>query len=103
MKRTPVITWITTFAVLVSLCASLTFSQRSTAQSSDQSENRNATDNKYPTLSKYATDLTQLALSGKLEPARGYEAIVARVIASLSTSTKAPFPAAPMMLRARAT
>src|SRR5882762_2269586 len=90
MKRTPVITWITTFAVLVSLCASLTFSQRSTAQSGDQSQNRNATDNKYPTLSKYATDLTQLALSGKLEPARGYEANVARVIASLSMSTKAP-------------
>src|SRR5882762_7975635 len=90
MKRTPVITWITTFAVLVSLCASLTFSQRSTAQSGDQSQNRNATDNKYPTLSKYATDLTQLALSGKLEPARGYEANIAKVIASLSTSTKAP-------------
>ena len=35
-------------------------------QSGAQGETRGVTDNKYPTLAKYATDLTLLALSGKL-------------------------------------
>jgi hypothetical protein len=65
-------------ALLVSMCASLTFSQRTRAQSDNkpigaQSQSRDAVDNKYPTLSKYATDLTLLALKGTLEPARSYE------------------------------
>ena len=89
MKKTaPVVTWITMTAVLVSMCAGLIFSQRTNAQSGAQG--RGVTDNKYPTLAKYATDLTLLALSGKLEPARGYEGNVARVIDSLATTTKAP-------------
>src|SRR5260370_26445726 len=95
MRRTnaPVVTWITIAALLVSMSASLTFSQGATAQSDikrtgAQSESRDATDNRYPTLSKYATDLTLLAISGKHEPS--YDANVARVIASLSTTTKAP-------------
>src|SRR5258708_7041253 len=95
MKRTPVVTWITIAAVLVSMCASLTFSQRTTAQSDKkrtalQNSARVAADSRYPILSKYAADLTLLALTEKLEPVRGYEANIARVIASLSTTTKAP-------------
>src|SRR6266404_5714435 len=95
MKRTPVVTWITIAAVLVSMCASLTFSQRTTAQSdkkrtAPQNSARVAADNRYPILAKYATDLTLLALTEKPEAARGYEANIARVISSLSTTTKAP-------------
>ena len=95
MKRTPVVTWITTAAVLVSMCASLTFSQRTTAQSdkkrtAPQNSTRFATDSRYPILSRYAADLTLLALTEKPEAARGYEASIARVIGSLSTTTKAP-------------
>src|SRR5437667_3911092 len=93
MKRTPLATWLTITALLVSACAGLTFSPRTRAQSGEKrttTETFSAADNKYPTLSKYATDLTLLALSGKLEPARGYEAHVARVIESLSATTKAP-------------
>src|SRR5258706_5677916 len=95
MKRTPVVTWITIAAMLVSMCASLTFSQRTTAQSdkkrtAPQNSARVAADNRYPILAKYATDLTLLALTEKPEAARGYEANIARVISSLSTTTKAP-------------
>ena len=92
MKRTPLATWLTIAALLVSTCAGLTFSPRTNAQSGEKrtATETFSTDNKYPTLSKYATDLTLLALSGKLEPARGYEAHVARVIESLSATTKAP-------------
>ena len=92
MKRTPVVTWITIAAVLVSMCASLSFSQRSAAQSGKATTIRQQQDanTKYPILSKYATDLTLLALSGKMEAVRGYEASIARVIASLSTTAKTP-------------
>jgi len=34
-KHAPSVTWITTLALLLSMCASLTFSQRTAAQSSD--------------------------------------------------------------------
>ena len=95
-KHTPTVTWITMVAVLVSMCASFSFGRRASAQSSEenqstaQRETHGATDSQYPALSKYATDLTLLAHRGKLEPARGYEANVARVIASLSATAKAP-------------
>lgn len=97
MKRTktPLVTWITTAALLISMCASLTFSQRTRAHANNrvtrtQSGTGSTTNSSYPMLAKYATDLTLLALNGKLEPALGYEANVARVIASLATTTKAP-------------
>src|SRR6266404_3343350 len=95
MKRTPVVTWITTAAVLFSMCAGLTFSRGTAAQNGSDRlptgrETLAAVDVKYPTLSKYATDLTQLALDGKLELGHGLEARVDRVVASLATPTKAP-------------
>ena len=43
-----------------------------------------------PALAKYATDLTLLALQGKLETSRDRDADVARVIASLSNAAKEP-------------
>jgi serine protease AprX len=95
MKRTPVVTWITVAAVLVSMFASLNLSQRAGAQSGKERTAREsqelvAADSKYPILSKYATDLSLLALSDKVEPIRGYQMSIDRVIAGLSTSTKAP-------------
>ena len=95
-KQAPVVTWITTLALLVSMCAGLTFSQRASAQASQENQTaserdaRSQANTDYPALTKYATNLTLLALQGKLETARGHEADVARVIASLTTATKAP-------------
>src|SRR5260370_973078 len=95
-KQAPPITWITMFALVLSMCASFTFSQRVAAQEKAESQpvsDRDArvqTDTQYPALTKYATDLTALALRGKLETVKGHEADVARVIASLATAGKAP-------------
>src|SRR3984893_8119310 len=95
-KHTPATTWITMFALLGSMCAGLTFGRRTSAQSNEKTvatgdrETRGRTDSQYPLLSKYSTDLTLLARTGKLETARGYEADVARVIVSLSVTGKAP-------------
>src|SRR5438309_3862189 len=83
-------------APLVSMCASFMFSSHAAAQSNKDTETasqlqaREITDPNYPMLSKYATDLTLLALRGKLETTRGPDADVARVIASLSALSKAP-------------
>ena len=92
-KHAPIVTWLTTAALLFAMCASFTFSQRSSAQVNQSSvtEVANQTVSDYPALSKYATDLTELAREGKLEPVNGREADVARVIASLTrAAAKAP-------------
>src|SRR5882672_5754602 len=89
IKRIPVVTWITLVAVLASMCTGLSFGRHTSAQSS-QSEIRTVANDKYPTLSKYAADLTLLALNGKLEPARGFETSITSVIDSLATTSKAP-------------
>src|SRR4051812_5503185 len=90
MKRrlAPLTTVITTVALLISMFASMTFSQRSAAQVDPSLTNKGA--NEFPVLSKYATDLTRLAAAGKLEATREHEADVARVIASLSSAAKNP-------------
>ena len=92
-KHTSVVTWIVTSALLISMCATFTFGPRTIAQSIERKPtgqrewpSQNAD---YRVISRYATDLTRLALSGKLELPRGYDSSVARVIASLSTA-KAP-------------
>src|SRR5258707_11572819 len=95
MKRTPLVTWITIAAVLFSMCAGLTFGRRTAAQNGSdrlttERETLAAVDDKYPILSKYATDLTQLAMDGKLELGHGFETKVDRVIANLATPAKAP-------------
>src|SRR6266852_4206905 len=91
-KNAPAVTWITTLALLLSTCASLTFSQRTAAQSNFSASQRAevVADKKFPILSKYGTDLSLLAQRGKLETSRGHEADIARVIESLSTSGKTP-------------
>ena len=53
-KYAPATTLIVTFALLVSMCASLTFSQRTSAQSN--STGANQTVNEFPLLSKYASE-----------------------------------------------
>src|SRR5260370_29899413 len=92
-KNAPAVIWITTLALLLSTCASFTFSQRIAAQSANRFPALRAevvADKNFPLLSSYATDLSLLALRGKLETPRGYEADIARVIESLSTSRKTP-------------
>src|SRR5580765_5148794 len=89
-KQAPAITWLTTLALLVSMCASLTFSQRAAAQSNQEAKQTKQIEVSYPVLSRYAADLTLLALQGKLEKAVNHDADVARVIASLSAMNKVP-------------
>src|SRR5256714_5384475 len=85
-KHAPVTTLIITFALLVSMCVGLSFSQRTSAQSNSARVTDNVSD--YPVTSKYATDLTQLAAAGKLEITREHDNDIARVIASLSSAGK---------------
>src|ERR1043166_4114905 len=87
-KDAPATTFITMVALLLSMCASLTFSQRAAAQIDAPKMNKEVSD--YPLLAKYATDLTKLALAGKLETTHEHDADVARVIASLSSAAKNP-------------
>ena len=96
-KHAPIVSWLTTAALLLSMCVGLTFSQRSSAQvyqayeDSTNAGTSRQTAPDYPALAKYATDLTELAREGKLEPANGHESDIARVIASLAPATaKAP-------------
>src|SRR6267142_2592717 len=91
-KNAPAVIWITTLALLLSTCASFTFNQRTAAQSANRfpAQREVVTDKNFPLLSRYATDLSLLALRGKLETPRGHEADIARVIESLSTSGKTP-------------
>src|SRR6266404_9884810 len=96
-KHAPVVTWFTASALLISVCAGLVFNQSTAAQSNEPSQSASQRDARsqattdYPVLAKYATDLTQLALRGKLEPAHGRDADIARVIESLGrTTSKAP-------------
>jgi serine protease AprX len=46
--------------------------------------------NAYPNLKRFASDLTKLARLGKLEAVAGYDAEIARVVDTLSHSTKTP-------------
>ncbi|HEY0348276.1 MAG TPA: S8 family serine peptidase, partial [Pyrinomonadaceae bacterium] len=87
-KHAPATTLIIAFALLVSMCAGLTFSQRTSAQSNTPLVGDSVSD--YPVLSRYATDLTQLAVAGKLQTNHERDADVARVIASLSSAAKNP-------------
>src|SRR5207249_1566932 len=97
-KHAPaVVTWFTASALLISVCAGLVFNSSTAAQSyepsqsASQRESRSQAAADYPALAKYATDLTQLALRGKIEPAPGRDADIARVIESLGrTTSKAP-------------
>src|ERR1041384_1571542 len=86
-KKATAITYITTFALLLSVCGSL-LTQHTAAQSGKATAER--TDVRYPTLSKYATDLTLLALRGKLPRTNERDVEIDRVIASLTRTEKTP-------------
>src|SRR5262245_15188801 len=83
----PQIAWLVLVSLLGSTCASFTFSQNAGAQSNLKIE---VTDCGFPLISKYATDLTERALAGKLETKRESEGDVTRVIKSLAESSKDP-------------
>src|ERR1044072_5133915 len=87
-KHPSITALITTAALLVSMCASLTFSQRTSAHA-DPLTNKKGT-NEYPVLSQHATDLTKLARAGKLESSQDHEADVSRFIASLTSAARNP-------------
>src|SRR5438270_1054176 len=87
-RNAPAITWIATFALLLSMCAGLTFSQRAAAQSEKANLEQGAP--QHQNLSKYAIDLTLLALQGKLPRTNERDADIDRVIASLTRTEKTP-------------
>src|ERR1044072_6468730 len=82
-RNAPTTTVVTALALLVSMCVSLTFSQRTSANA-DQSSNNEG--NEFPVLSKYATDQRKLAAAGKIQGTREHDADVARVIPSLAAA-----------------
>src|ERR1041385_187276 len=86
-KKAPALTYITTFALLLSVCGSL-LTQHTAAQSEKATAERTSV--RYPTLSKYATDLTLLALQGKLPRTNERAADIDRVIAGLPSAQKTP-------------
>src|SRR5436190_8674334 len=87
-KYAPLTTVMTTVALLASMCAGLTLSQSTSAHVDPSIVNKGA--NEFPVLSKYSTDLTKLALAGKLEATHDRDADVARVITSLTSADKNP-------------
>src|SRR5437870_4816779 len=93
-KIAPAITWLTAVALLVSMCASLTFSEHASAQSGKDTSNSARTlaesETNYAALSAYANDLTTLALRSHIETTTEQDTIVRQVIASLLVNAKAP-------------
>src|ERR1044072_6236925 len=87
MKRfgwAPATTWLTLSALLLSLCAGMTFTRTTSAQTSEQSNSRSA-------LDQYAINLTTQALQRKIDAVESFDVEIERVITSLSASaTKAP-------------
>src|SRR5260370_25761352 len=81
----PLVKWISVFLLLICLTASVPFNRRTTAESIKDDESasqrdwRGRADVDCPILSRYATDLTLLALRGKLQPADDHDADIARV------------------------
>lgn len=91
-KQPRLVTSIVTLALIISVCGTFTFSRRALAQSGNDKTAAQRTarniDANYPILSRYAVDITQLALNGKLEAPHGLEAETERVIGSLSKSNR---------------
>ena len=90
-KHAPFFKWITALALLASMSMGLVFSRHTAAQSTHHYNSQTAqADPKYPNLSKYATDLTLLALQGNLPRTNERDADIDRVIASLAGAQKTP-------------
>src|SRR5439155_21169063 len=93
-RAAPPTNWFRVLILLICLCAGLPLNQRTTAESNNEIASqrnwRGQTDVDYPALSRYATDLTRLALRGKLDLPHEHDADISRLIKSLSTATRAP-------------
>ena len=90
MKRSPALTWLTSISLLVALCTGSLFGNTAGARSRQSSTQQRNTKSKtnYPTLSRYARDLTKLARQGRLAPVTGYDAEIRRVVEVLAGHTK---------------
>src|SRR5260370_14401997 len=89
IKHYRVARWLPSLSLMVSLCLGILVTDRASAQSTpgvSQSTNQSATANQvtYPDLARYATDLTELARAGRLEPVMGRNAEISRTISILS-------------------
>src|SRR6266852_5675271 len=78
IKRYRVATWLTSLSLMVSLCLGILVTDRASAQSAPPNQVT------YPELARYATDLTELARAGRLEPVMGRNAEISRTISILS-------------------
>ncbi|MBV9210801.1 MAG: hypothetical protein JOZ52_09245, partial [Acidobacteria bacterium] len=88
IKRSPLVTWLTLFSLLVSLCGSAVFAVNSRAEGNQAPARKEQA--KFPVLSQYATDLTEMARKGRLEQSADKNAAAAagRVIQILSREAK---------------
>ncbi len=82
IKRSPLVTWLALFSLIVSLCGSAVFATNSHAQTNQPAPRDEKA--KLPALSRYATDLTELARKGRLEQNADYASQVTHAIQILS-------------------
>ena len=82
---------LTALSLVASLCAGILVGDRAAAQTTQASSrmaNRSAGNPNYPELSRYATDLTEQASSGLLQPVFGRDAEINRALEILSHDTR---------------
>src|SRR6266516_3742844 len=89
IKRSPITAWVTCFSLAVSLCAGIMVGDRANAasphvllQPTDKSER--SAKACYPTLSRYAIDLTKQARQGQLDLVTGHDIEINRTLEILS-------------------
>src|ERR1041384_1681265 len=82
------VVWVATLALLVSAGTIFIVTQQTHAKITQDS--KRFTLSRYPLLSKYAVDLTELISRNKLDRTASHEAQVGRLIAKLSDNEKAP-------------
>ncbi|HMJ26419.1 MAG TPA: hypothetical protein VK475_11340, partial [Pyrinomonadaceae bacterium] len=88
IKRSRAATWLTTLALMVSLCLGILVTDQASAQSAPGAGKPvRTTEATYPELARYATDLTALARAGRLDPVTGHNAEIRRAISILSQET----------------
>ena len=91
IKHRRVTAWLTCLSVSLSLCTGILVGDRANAQSAQNARSLNAraalSKAGYPMLSRYATDLTQQASEGRLEPVKGHDIEISRIIDVLSSDS----------------
>ena len=85
-NKSSIVTWLTLFSVLLSFCGSTAFMTGANAQSKQKSQKFEKA--KFPMLSGYATDLTEMARRGEIDSKDSHEADVSRSIQILSRDSK---------------